>query len=220
MKGFIASSLLVFFLFLLLTLTNKPSSNNLEKNQIKTHFPFEDYYLSRNYPDFKLDLKAIAESKRQIQHSSELRINNPFDSAWQSIGPGNIGGRFNCLANDPENDSIIYAGSACGGIFKTKDAGQNWLPVFDDQAYLSIGHIAINPKNSNTVYAGTGDVNISGSAFIGNGIYKSTNGGESWAHLGLVQESIISKVRINPSDTNIVYAAAMGLPFEKHTNIA
>jgi photosystem II stability/assembly factor-like uncharacterized protein len=218
MKGIITSSLLVFFLFFLLSLYDNPLDKNIEKNQVKTHFPFEEYYMSRNYPDFNLDINAIEESKQEIQNAIAARSSNPFDSAWQSIGPGNIGGRFNCLANDPMNDSIIYAGSPCGGIFKTRNSGQSWEPIFDNEAYLSIGHIAINPKNSNVVYAGTGDVNISGSAFIGNGIYKSTNAGGTWTHLGLTQESIISKIRVNPIDTNIIYVAAMGLPFEKHNH--
>ena len=64
----------------------------------------------------------------------------------------------------------------------------------------------------------TTEKNSAGSAFIGNGIYKSTNAGETWTHLGLTQESIISKIRVNPIDTNIIYVAAMGLPFEKHNN--
>ncbi len=204
---------LVFFIGLYICET---SCNKSPENAKKDGFPFEQYFWSLDYPDFKPDYKAILESNRAIAQSISLRENSPFDSSWTTQGPGNIGGRFNTLAQDPNDANVIYAGSTCGGVFKTMNGGQSWFPIFDSQAFMSIGHISINQSNPNTIYVGTGDPNISGKPFIGNGIYKSTNAGQSWSHIGLEAASIISRIRIHPKDTNLIYVSAMGLPFEKN----
>ncbi|MBL0099524.1 MAG: hypothetical protein IPP49_05240 [Saprospiraceae bacterium] len=131
-------------------------------------------------------------------------------------GPGNIGARANTVAIDPFNSQNILVGYSEGGLFRTRNGGTTWLPVFDEQTTLSIGDVVYDPINSDIVYAGTGDPNVSGYPFIGNGVYKSTDGGTTWRNIGLKETRIISQVRISKQDNNIIYVSAMGLPFEKN----
>jgi len=157
------------------------------------HAPVDELFLERAQPRNKFD---------------------NFDREWTTEGPGNLGARINSVAYHPDNTDIILAGFSSGGIFKTIDGGKNWKPVFDKQLFLAIGDIVFDPQEPNTVYVGTGDPNISGFPFIGDGLYKSTDAGETWTHLGLTETRIISKIVIHPTDSNILYVASMGLPFE------
>jgi photosystem II stability/assembly factor-like uncharacterized protein len=141
------------------------------------------------------------------------KAGNPFDEQWQVEGPGNIGGRINCIAVNPQNPNIIFTGCPTGGIYKTVDGGVHSHPVFDDQTHLSIATIVIDPVDTNVMYAGTGDPNITYAAFKGNGIYKSTDAGETWSYLGLSAQSIVTKIAVDPTNTQVIYAATMGIPY-------
>jgi photosystem II stability/assembly factor-like uncharacterized protein len=195
-------------------------NTTLNTNQKKEDklYPNDIWYQQRAYPNGfseALYLKRLNEVKLQAKQTSIKTAD--LNLSWQLEGPGNIGGRFNVLKQDPINSNIIYAGAANGGIFKTTDGGNTWSPIFDDLAFLSIGAIEINPNNSNTIYVGTGDRNFGGHSHIGNGMYKSIDGGNTWNHLGLAQTGIVTKVIINPSDTNMLYASTLGNTFEKTT---
>lgn len=191
----------------------KPGLSKLEKMSA----PGEWLILQRNYPDFTGKEEAFKAALAQTLAFRSSSTNN-WNYFWTLEGPTNIGGRFNCITLHPTNNSIMYAGSASGGIFKTTDNGVNWNPVFDDQPWLSISCITLQPGNPDVIYAGTGDKNISGIPFVGDGIYKSTDGGVTWNHSGLTSSRIISEVVVDPTNTNIVYAAAMGTPFIKDNN--
>lgn len=170
----------------------------------------EDFFLVRAYPDAYIDpaaYHAVLKSSKEVNNTTRDEKN------WLVDGPGNIGGRINCMAIDPANSSIMFVGNASGGVYKTIDGGASWFPVFDDQPYLSIGAITIDPTNSQTVWVGTGDLNISGYPFIGDGIYKSTDGGNSWSHMGLQAQSIVSKIIVDPDNPSTIYAGTMGIPF-------
>ena len=134
---------------------------------------------------------------------------------WRLEGPQNIGGRINCIALNQQNQNSIYVGNAAGGIFKTTNGGNDWVPISDDFDYLPIGAIAINPSDTNILYAGTGDPNISGLPHIGNGVYKSVDGGANWTHQGLSNQRIISRLLIDYDHPDTIYAATMGNPFER-----
>ncbi len=176
----------------------------------------EKFFLQRSFPDNSIDMVAYDKAMHQaLKDSKGSRALAGFNLPWVLEGPNNIGGRFNCMAVNPSNNNIMYAGCSTGGVFKTTNGGTTWNPVFDSQPYLSIGCITLDPVDPNIVYVGTGDVNISGSPFIGDGIYKSANGGTTWTHLGLTEERIISEIKINPNNTQIIYAGTMGLPFER-----
>jgi len=102
---------------------------------------------------------------------------------YRHIGP--VGNRVSAVAGVPGDPNVYYIGAASGGVFKTTDGGVGWEPVFDDQPAASIGSIAIDPVNPNVVWVGTGETFIRSNVSIGNGIYKTTDGGKTWAHLGL-----------------------------------
>ncbi|MBK8558239.1 MAG: T9SS type A sorting domain-containing protein [Lewinellaceae bacterium] len=180
--------------------------------------PYDQFSLQRSFPDRDFDWRgwrnAIQEARLETavaERSSGCGSTN--EVAWTQQGPANVAGRLNTLAIHPTNENIILAGFSGGGIFKTTDAGVTWHPVFDQNTELAIGDIEFDPINPDVVYAGTGDVNIPSIVYNGNGIYKSTDGGESWQYLGLGQEGIISKIAIDPTNTNILYAATMGTPY-------
>jgi photosystem II stability/assembly factor-like uncharacterized protein len=181
--------------------------------------PYDFLFHQRCYPDTSMDIAAYAGVMQGISGqivSSAARTTSIAN--WNVEGPANIGGRINCVVSDPNNPLIIYAGCPTAGIFKTTDGGATWNPIFDNQPLLSIGCLAIDPNNSSVIWAGTGDANISGYPFIGNGIFKSTDGGNTWTHMGLTDTRIISKIIIDPNNSNIIYAAAMGLPFVRDNN--
>ena len=102
---------------------------------------------------------------------------------YRYIGPP--GNRVEAVAGIPGDPTIIYAGAASGGVFKTTDGGLHWDAIFDDQIVSSIGAIAVAPSDPNVVWVGTGETFIRGNISIGNGMYKSTDAGKTWTHAGL-----------------------------------
>lgn len=128
--------------------------------------------------------------------------------SYRYIGPD--GNRIISTVGEPGNDLVIYAGAASGGIFKSEDGGIKWKPIFDDQDVSSIGALAIAPSDPNIVWAGTGETYIRSNISIGNGIYKSTDAGDTWKLMGLPETGRIGRILIDPRDANIVYVAALG----------
>ena len=127
---------------------------------------------------------------------------------WRYIGPE--GNRVSAVAGVPGDPLVYYAGAASGGIFKTIDGGLHWQPIFDDQPVLSIGSLAVAPSDPNVVWAGTGEGKIRSHISVGQGIYKSTDAGKSWALMGLERTGRIPRLVIDPQDLNIVLACALG----------
>ncbi len=103
-----------------------------------------------------------------------------------------------------------YVGAASGGIWRSKDGGEHWRPVFDDQPDHSIGALAVAPSDPKIVWAGTGETHIRSNVSLGTGVYKSTDGGETWHHMGLAGPSRTSRIVIHPKNSDIVYVAALG----------
>jgi photosystem II stability/assembly factor-like uncharacterized protein len=130
--------------------------------------------------------------------------------SWRSIGPANMGGRIADVEGVPGDPNTVYVATASGGIFKTTDGGINWTPIFDRQNTISVGDIALEPGNPDVVWAGTGEANPRNSVSFGDGVYKSTDGGKSWKHLGLKETNTISRIIINPKNPDNVYVAAVG----------
>src|SRR6185437_2886141 len=130
----------------------------------------------------------------------------------RNIGSAAMSGRIAALAAAPEKDGklLIYVGAASGGVWKSADGGTTYTPVFDKQPVQSIGDIEIDPQHHDTVWVGTGESWTRNSVSIGDGIYKSTDGGETWTNMGLKDSERISKIIIDPDDGNIVYACAPG----------
>lgn len=220
----LAVAVLLFFLYLAGKFEKQPAGSVLENKEEKAVkdaglTPAEWFHLLREYPDFKTNVPAYTQAMTQLRNASQQRGSfEGFTARWTQEGPGNIGARINTIKVHPTNPNIIYIGYSTGGVWKTVDGGQNWFPIFDQQAFLSIGDIELDPQNPNTVYVGTGDPNVSGYPFIGDGLWKSTNGGQSWQHLGLTNQRIISKIVVHPTNANILYVATMGLPFERNND--
>lgn len=129
---------------------------------------------------------------------------------FRSIGPALTSGRIIAFAVNPSNRAHYFVASASGGVWKTVNAGTTWTPVFDNEGSYSIGAIAMDPKNPNVVWVGTGENNSQRSVGYGDGLYKTEDGGKSWRKVGLEKSEHIAKILIHPRDTDIVYVAAQG----------
>src|SRR3990172_3067729 len=129
---------------------------------------------------------------------------------FRSLGPAIMGGRIDDFAVVESNPSVFYVGPASGGIFRTENAGTTFEPVFDDQEVSSIGDLAIAPSDPSILYVGTGEPNNRQSSSWGNGVYKTTDGGRTWRHLGLSDTQHIGRVVVHPRQPDVVYVAALG----------
>lgn len=128
----------------------------------------------------------------------------------RQIGPALMSGRIIDLENHPTNDRIIYAGTAGGGVWKSSNGGASFAPIFDDYAQ-SIGTVAVDPSNpDNVVWVGTGEIWTRNSVSVGDGLYKSTDGGSNWKKMGFEKSERISGIEINPKNSNEVYVGVMG----------
>jgi photosystem II stability/assembly factor-like uncharacterized protein len=128
----------------------------------------------------------------------------------REIGPAIMSGRVSDLAVYEDDPSIFYVASASGGLLKTINGGASWTNVFDSQPTVSIGDVAINPTDPNVVWVGTGEANNRQSSSWGDGVYKSSDGGKTWKHMGLRESQHIGRIVIDPQDTDIIYVAALG----------
>ncbi|MEZ4415598.1 MAG: glycosyl hydrolase [Gemmatimonadota bacterium] len=133
--------------------------------------------------------------------------------SWRMVGPTR-GGRVLAVAGDPQHDFTFYQGTAGGGVWKTEDGGLNWSNVSDGSFHTgSVGAIALAASNSDIVYVGMGEACIRGNASIGDGVYRSTDAGRTWTHIGLAATSQIARVRVHPTNPDLVYVAALGTPW-------
>jgi len=128
---------------------------------------------------------------------------------WRLIGPFR-GGRVNAVSGVPGQPNTFYYGSVCGGLWKSTNAGRTWAPLFDGQPVASIGAIGVAPSNPNVLYVGTGEADMRDSISFGNGMYKSTDAGHTWKHIGLENTRQIARVLVDPRNPGIVFVAALG----------
>ncbi len=154
-----------------------------------------------------LSLSALAQ---QIDFSL-LKAMKP-----RNIGPGSMSGRVTAIAAVEQNPDIIYVGAASGGVWKSDNGGTTWKSIFDANATVNIGAIAIQQNNPNTVWVGTGEGNPRNSINLGQGIYKSLDGGRTWKCMGLEKSVSIHRILIDPQNPQTVYAGVLGNPFADH----
>ncbi|MEJ2188829.1 MAG: glycosyl hydrolase, partial [Acidobacteriota bacterium] len=142
---------------------------------------------------------------------SRDHANSPFANLeWRNIGPVNMSGRVADVEGVAGNPRVVWVGSASGGVWKTTDGGLTFEPVFDEQPIASIGDIGVAPSNPDVVYVGTGESAVRNSVSFGNGVYKTTDGGQTWTHVGLDDTRHISKVLVHPNDPDTVWVGAVG----------
>ena len=186
------------------------------------------FFEQRAYPNNFIPENAYANAMNQ---RNDLRIQNADRMPavnWVSLGPtpgayfnyGNISSRVVTGTFDPTDPNIIYIGPANGGVWKSTDSGVNWTPLTDDQPSMSMGAIAIDPTNTNNVYAGTGEATYSGASYYGRGLLKSTDGGANWQHItnGLPTSSYFSRLKIRPNHPNELLAALGNSGLYRSTN--
>src|SRR6266536_905962 len=152
--------------------------------------------------------------------------NTPYTSATisglgaRNIGSATMSGRISAIAGtrEPSGKITLFVGAASGGVWKSDDSGTRYRPVFDEQPVQSIGAIALDPKNSKNVWVGTGESWTRNSVSIGDGIYKSTDGGETWTHSGLEKSERIAKIAVSPKNSDTVFAAVPGALWSDSTD--
>ncbi|MGB8477046.1 MAG: hypothetical protein WCE61_23450 [Candidatus Acidiferrum sp.] len=128
---------------------------------------------------------------------------------WRMIGPFRAGRALAVTGVRGQSD-VYYFGSVEGGVWKTNDAGRTWNPIFDGEPVASIGAIAVAPSNANVIYVGTGEADMRSSISTGNGMYKSTDAGKTWEHIGLEDSRHISRILVDPENPDKVFVAALG----------
>lgn len=144
-------------------------------------------------------------------------INKRFKSFKpRNIGPAGMSGRVTAIDAIYNSPTTIYLGTASGGVWKTENGGASWNPVFDEQPIQNIGSVAITQSNPSVVWAGTGEGNPRNSVSLGEGIYKSLDGGKTWKCMGLQKTRNIHRIIIDPNNPDVVYAGVMGNPFMEH----
>ena len=187
------------------------------KNKLE---PNDYFFQQRAYPSGKVNIASFTETisyLRKHQKSNRASKNNRANvEEWEFMGPTNIGGRVTDI--EKTADGELYIGSASGGIYKSLDEGNTWIPIFEQQPSLSIGDIALASSDENIIYVGTGEANAGGGsiAYDGFGVFRSEDGGDTWTHAGLEKSGSIGKVIIHPDNPEIVYVGSMGYLFSNN----
>ena len=164
------------------------------------------------------DIKPTTEKTLQEsleKHKAMLASTPLKDFKARNVGPTNMSGRIVDI-EVAANRNTFYVAAASGGIWKTEDNGQSFTPIFDHQGALGIGAMALAPSDNNILWVGTGEDNSSRSTYAGNGIHKSTDGGKTWEHIGLVHSQHIGQIIIHPTNPDIVWVGSMGGLYSKN----
>lgn len=171
--------------------------------------PADDWFEKQRA--FPYDEIPAGKYNEAIQYVKKMQVHqNTNPVPWVPAGPTNVEGRITAVVIHPSNPQIVYAGTANGGVWKSTNFCQSWVSVFDNQNTSSIGALALDPVNPEIIYCGTGESNSLRSYYPGTGMYKSTNGGASWSFSGLANTYSFGNVVVNPLNTQIIYAAALG----------
>jgi len=162
----------------------------------------------------ELRLKGF-EDYKAMQQASKFK-----DLKWQFIGPTNVSGRVTDVAvvAPKGKNYTIYVATASGGVWKTENEGTTWAPIFENYVSAAVGDIALAPSNPQIIWAGTGEHNIFRSSQAGVGVFKSVDGGKTWAHMGLSDTNTIARIVVHPTNPDVVYVAAGGHEWTTNTD--
>ncbi len=170
------------------------------------------YLIRRTLVVFLISILSVLSLKSELlAQENEIDTTDLFQNIpFRDIGPAAAGGRVTAVVGIPDKPNIYYIGAAGGGVFKTIDGGISWKPIFEREASSSIGAIAVAPSNSNFLWVGTGEGNLRNDIITGKGIYFSPDAGKSFEQMGLEKVGQISRIVIDPSNSDNVFVAAIG----------
>jgi len=178
-------------------------------------YPSDYFLLQRARPDGTIPTERFAAAVEELQLERALlrqQLTTSSAQDWAPLGPYAIGGRVNAIVA-AAGGNPAYLGAANGGVWRSDDWGDNWWPLTDHLGIFSVGSLALNPQNPNTLWCGTGDANATIDGYDGTGLYVSRDRGVTWAHRGLASTAHIAAVAVDPSDSNRIYVGAMGKAF-------
>jgi photosystem II stability/assembly factor-like uncharacterized protein len=159
---------------------------------------------------------SYAKQKAAWQHHQTLKTNSPYQGiTWRNVGPVFQGGRAVDVIRPTDQPHVIYVGYASGGVWKSENNGVTFRPLTDHLSSQIVGSLAIDPNDSNTLWLGTGENNSSRSSYGGMGVFKSSDAGETWQHVGLGDTDRIGRILVNPENSDHVYVAALGKLYSK-----
>jgi photosystem II stability/assembly factor-like uncharacterized protein len=188
-----------------------------ERRAENAEYPSDWFLVQRAWPqrDVKPASRRAAWRHAEAMHAVAAPFGRAAGAAWMFAGPTNIGGRIADVACHPGDPSTCWVGAAEGGVMKTTDGGATWIPTMDSESSLSIGDIAVDPSDPSVLYVGTGEPNGGGGSvtYGGTGIFKSTDGGASWANVGLPDSRFIGRVVVDPQSSSRVFVAVLGALF-------
>lgn len=208
----IVSSIVILSLFGLFILISH-FSNSSESTDSPELKPNDWMLMQRMYPYHEINPEAYEQSRKQaIQIRQEAERFKSDQEDWELVGPYNIGGRVNDIEMHSSDTETIYAAAASGGIYKSDDRGKTWNQIFENPYTQSIGDMAIAETDKNTLYVGTGEPNGGQGSitYDGYGVFKSTDAGANWSHVGLENAGGIGRVEVDPTNADRVFVAAMG----------
>jgi hypothetical protein len=159
-----------------------------------------------------LTLSVVAATRAGAQQASQIDPRMYGEMRWRMIGPHRAS-RTKAAVGIPDQPNVFYIGAVDGGVWKTNDFGRTWTPIFDDQPSGSIGAIAIASSNPNVIYVGSGEGLQRPDLSTGDGIYKSTDGGKTWTHLGLRDGQQIPQIVVDPKNPDRLFVAVLGHPY-------
>jgi photosystem II stability/assembly factor-like uncharacterized protein len=199
----------VFFVLLISVIFLNPDFYKTQTKQKEFHLSPGEYMAhQRMYPHNSIHQENYLQAMKEAgAFKSGTKL---WDYSWEFAGPTNIGGRITDIECHPDSPETIYLGAATGGVWKSDDGGDSWDYKFEGRDLISIGDIAIDPNDADIIYAGTGEANSSSFSFIGNGIYKSIDAGDTWEYSGLELSAYIGRIIVDYNNSNRIYAAACG----------
>jgi len=177
--------------------------------------PNDWFHIQRAWPAHDIPAGAWANALAEARTLTAVPLRSSGAASWAASGPTNVGGRITAIAVDPADAARLWIGAADGGVFRSTNGGDTWVPLLDDFGGLSIGALAHHPTQGGVLLAGTGEANASGDSYDGIGILKTTDGGDTWTVAGLPASQRIGRIAWNPVDTDVIHVAVSGGLFSK-----